>query len=913
MNVEVGRGRKPTKITLVPHTHWDREWYLPFQRFRLRLVELVDALLDVLAANPDLCFTLDGQTVVVDDYLDLRPDAEPALRALIETGRIATGPWKTLPDEFLVSGETLIRNLSAGVRRGNALGGGMKTGYLPDMFGHIAQMPQILARAGIDRAVVWRGVPAVVTSNRFSWRAPDGSEVDTEYLPFGYGNAAFLFAVPGDIEMKVEAFVERMRPFCDDRTILAMNGTDHMRPIPDLVAMVTSFNDSQDRYRIEVKTLESYMDDEPAADRSLVYVGELRSGARANVLMGVTSARIDAKAACASAERMLERYAEPLAALFDSAIAPVALDLAWHRMILNSAHDSICGCSVDEVADEVLVRYGEARQIAEEITERAVAAAAAETTRGRFIAVNPTPFERTEIIEIDAAVAPDIEDVAIASASGVSGVQEVGRQQPLLYERRVSGRDAGAVLRLMHGRELLGRWFNHYETTDSPGGPRLTIEVDSEADPPSLDVDAAQVAIKTALESRPDDMWTVRVISRARRRLVAPVSVPALGWSEFEVIALRGAIDHPVEASERTLWNGIARVDIEVDGTLEMESRGGRVSGALRLVEGGDAGDSYNYAPPASDRIVDRPGDVDVRVVEAGPVRAILEVARTYRWPIGLAGDGRSSEEHAVTVLTEVEMRVGEPFVRVRLAFDNPCTDHRVRLHVPLAHAVASSAAEGGFAVVERPLIREGGHGEVPIATYPAQSFVAVDGLSVLLPHTVEYEIVEGRELAVTVLRSIGLISRNDNAYRAEPAGPEVAIPKAQLRGAVEFCCALYPHRGSWEQADSLSAAERYRHPFAVGLGTAERAPRALRSVEGLRVEGEGVVMTSLRRTAEGLLLRLVRYGESPTLATVSGPFSTAVVTDLLGNPRQPVAPASPGVAQIALEPWAICTLLLTE
>ena len=169
-----GDDRSPAVIHLVPHTHWDREWYEPFQVFRLRLVDLIDQLLERMAADPRLRFTLDGQTATVDDYLEVRPEAEPLIRQLIAEGRLAIGPWLILLDEFLVSGETIVRNLEMGWQRAEALGGAMRVGYLPDMFGHIAQMPQILRRAGIDRAAVWRGVPASIDRHTSPGAHPTG-------------------------------------------------------------------------------------------------------------------------------------------------------------------------------------------------------------------------------------------------------------------------------------------------------------------------------------------------------------------------------------------------------------------------------------------------------------------------------------------------------------------------------------------------------------------------------------------------------------------------------------------------------------------------------------------------------------------------------------------------------------------
>ena len=152
-------------VHVVPHTHWDREWYKPFPVFRMQLVELLDALLDTLETDETYRhFQLDGQMAVIDDYLAMRPDARDRLADLNRRGRLSMGPWYTLPDEFLVSGETHVRNLQLGMRRAADFGGAMAVGYLPDMFGHIAQMPQILTQFGFDDAVVWRGGPSSVTA-----------------------------------------------------------------------------------------------------------------------------------------------------------------------------------------------------------------------------------------------------------------------------------------------------------------------------------------------------------------------------------------------------------------------------------------------------------------------------------------------------------------------------------------------------------------------------------------------------------------------------------------------------------------------------------------------------------------------------------------------------------------------------
>jgi len=313
-----------TTIHLVPHTHWDREWYRPFQSCRMQLVDLVDRVLDMLEAEPDFAFTLDGQLATIDDYLEIRPEQADRIRGHVKSGRLAIGPWQILMDEFLVSGETIVRNLEIGWHAAEAFGGAMPVGYLPDMFGHVAQMPQILRRAGIRHAVVWRGVPAAIDRHAFDWVAPDGSTVRAEYLVGGYGNGAYLLAIPDRLADKVARYVAASRPFYGDRSILAMYGTDHAVPSPALARIVADANAARGDIVVRIETLTDYIrafdasvadPDSPDPEVAPVWTGELRSAARANMLMNVTSARIDIKAAAARAERTLERYAEPLAAL----------------------------------------------------------------------------------------------------------------------------------------------------------------------------------------------------------------------------------------------------------------------------------------------------------------------------------------------------------------------------------------------------------------------------------------------------------------------------------------------------------------------------------------------------------------------------------------------------------------------
>ena len=914
-----------TTAHLVPHTHWDREWYQPFQVFRMRLVELVDRVLDMLEADPAFRFTLDGQCATIDDYLAIRPQSETRVRRFVADGRLAIGPWQILMDEFLCSGETIIRNLESGMSRARDLGGTTEVGYLPDMFGHVAQMPQLLRRAGIERAFVWRGVPAVIDRDRFAWSAPDGSTVTAEYLVNGYGNAAHLFAIPGGAADRLRVLHEALRPFGGDDHLLAMYGSDHTVPPHDLIKLVEALNGTQHDYDVRLETLAEYLATAPVTDDLPGWSGEMRSSARANVLMGVNSARIDLKQAGGRAETALERYAEPFQALWiDAGAWPDAyLRLAWRRLIENSAHDSICGCSLDEVVDQVIVRYAEAEQIARGLAARAAGSVAEGVPRHAFAVLNPTPAARVGLVEVSTPIPPEWASVTFETGDGHRlPTQEVGRTAALVFVEQMAGRDVPRIYRRIHGRELFGRYLRDYAIGFVDGSREVRLEVDSEPEPEWLDVDEMKRKIDEAVEAAPDEPWRLRVVAAARRSLLVEVPVPPLGTTAIRAVEGVTGMAEPVVASSEGLNNGRLAVELMKDGTLRLETADGTViEGVGRLVDGGDRGDTYNYAPPATDKLIETPLRVSRRVVESGPLRAVMEVERTYRWPCGLSledgatdGQARADGEVEVPVTMRVELRAGEPFVRLALGFENRADDHRLRLHVPLVRATGSTAAEGQFAVVERSGAPEAGHGEVPLATYPARAFVDAGGVAVLTGHAIEYELVERRELAVTVLRATGLISRDDNAYREDPAGPQLAVPNGQCRRAWRFELGIMPHAGAWHERGVVEAAEHYRVGLVTAPGTGLDLSQPLPpSQTGLELAGPGIVLSALRRVGREVEVRIVAQHPDAREAIVRSSFRTAREVDLRGSPTGGPLVIEDGTLRLPIRPWEIRTLRLTD
>lgn len=877
------------KVHVVAHTHWDREWYAPWSALRYRLIEVLDGLLDALESDPGLRhFHLDGQVAAVDDYLEARPANEPRLRALAAGGRLAIGPWYTLMDEFLVSGETIVRNLTMGMERAAAFGGASSVGYLPDMFGHVAQMPQILRLAGIDDAVVWRGVPEAVERTGFWWRALDGSTVRAEYLPAGYGNGASLPDDPEALLRRLRAHEAEVARFsADGDPLLLMAGTDHQSPPGWLASVLEEAADAQKDFDIKLTSLAEHL---AGASREALpaWQGELRSGARANVLMGVASNRVDVKIAAAVAERALERRAEPLGTLWlDPARWPGSLlEGAWLEMVRNSAHDSICACSADPVALAVLHRYSEATGLAGAVVDDVLRHAAGRFSAPGPVVLNSVAAERSGLVEVT---------VAGSEAPGGSQVLETWPAGSLERE------GLGADLHRLLGELTEAGWLDD----GSPTGASVTwspegVDLDLVFDPAdtadrSLRQSGAAMAEATAQAgANPASRLRVRVERRpAMRAVLHASSVPGFGWSALPVgPGGRAGMPEAVRGGSNWLDNGLVHVAVSpADGTFSLNG----FAGLDRLVDSGDAGDTYNFCAPADDEVVSRADEVDVALDEDGPLRGRLRVRRRYTWPAAVSG-GRRVGSESVEVFTTIELRAGESMVRVRTGWHNVCRDHRLRAVFPLPHHATHSEAECAFGWVRRGLTAEGGPGEVGTPTFPSRRWVRAGGLTLTHEGLCEYELVDdGWALALTLMRATGVISRPAPASRPNAAGPATAVPGAQMPGPLEVRYALTVEADT----DPYAMADTAWVPLEVvhASGGGDLPSR------GSHLEVSGAAVSSLRRNGGSAELRIYNPADAPTYVSIPGRRGWLV--DLRGQPGE----AWEG--GFALRGWGIATARL--
>lgn len=619
---------KPYTAYLCSHTHWDREWYGTFQQFRMRLVRLVDRLMDLLERDPDFrCFNLDGQTIVLEDYLEVKPEQRPRLERLIREGRIAIGPWYILPDEWLVSGESTVRNILRGRAICREFGvEPPRVGYLPDMFGHISQIPQILRGAGIDATIFWRGLSGDEYKSEVWWESPDGSRVLGFHLPEsnGYANTSFFFAslppevrelAPGkgwghvctdDLDFTVRAMravTDRCIAQSRSGVLLFMNGVDHMEANPRVPEIIRRVNAEFPDVEVRHSTFGEFMDALRArAPKDLQVVrGECRSTAVAKnsgaiVLPNILSSRIYLKTANATCQTLLERWAEPFscAAAMAGAEYPEGLiRTAWKWVLQNHPHDSIGGCSADAVHRQMETRFEWAEEIAETVTSMALYAVTKATdTSGldekelAYQLFNPLNWEVTDLVRVKM----DVDDTWFA-ANGIE---------------------------LNH--ENIYRSVRNIGITDSDGRP-VKFEIED---------------IEFLIQHRPwtevfnSTYWTVRF-----HVALWAEKVPAMGYKGYR---LRTAAkpyrldDRHGTGNPARMSNGLLTVDVNPNGTLDISGPAlGRTTlkGAHWLEDGGDNGDGYTYSMPRHDGVVTSLG-CNAQITRIADSKALQALAVDY-------------------------------------------------------------------------------------------------------------------------------------------------------------------------------------------------------------------------------------------------------------------------------------------
>jgi mannosylglycerate hydrolase len=684
-------------------THWDREWYQTFQGFRYRLVGMMNELIDVLEADPELrVFHLDGQTIPLEDFMEIEPARREQLAKLIADKRIEVGPWYVMPDEMLLSGESLIRNLLRGHAVARSWGAEVwKFGNVCDVFGHIAQLPQILMGFGIPYAMLGRGTNEHSCPAHFRWQAPDGSELIAFKLPDAEGYASFYRLVisqlgeqglDGDAAEKlIQSYIDHERSRSAIPVSLVMDSFDHESVHKDtpqyLNAIRRLYPDAEVKHvsLTEMgRQLESYREEMP------IMKGELYEPAKVtasyiHLITHTLSSRYPLKRANDECQTLLEKWVEPLAAIAALAgfpVQPSYVELAYNYLLMNHAHDSICGCSIDQVHKDMEYRFSQVKEISHQIMgdieakERSFRLAAKQAAQVAYADVNQVPsaaiaeagaghnlmlslwnplsFERTEVITVDI---------------------DFPLNYPCQYQEPFGYEEKNSFKILDHqGNEVpYGLVSMHKQHTVRNFG-QLSRKVD-------------------------------------RHRVSFMADMPAMGTVEYKIVPfdrasryLSALSRHPREAE-----NEYIKLFIRDNGTLNIhDKRSGKTyDGLCSYMDDGEIGDGWYHANPAEDRLVNSHGAVySIERIENGPSRSVFRVTHHMKVPKRIdwstQGIRRSDDYTVLKIVSLIGLSQGSPAVDVETTIENTAEDHRLRLELPTGLDSPSYYVNQPFAIVER-------------------------------------------------------------------------------------------------------------------------------------------------------------------------------------------------------------------
>ncbi len=851
----------------------------------MRLVAMMDQLLDLLDRDPEYRFFYwDGQTVVISDYLEVRPENAARLRRAFASGRLYTGPWFVQQDEFLVSGEAMIRNLLKGRSDCQAWGTGASVGYAPDAFGHISQLPQILMGFGIDNAVLFRGITTDQVDAEFLWRAPDGSEVlcikmpdNNAYSNFFYRFRDTLADTDRDVPLDADRVAAEARELLDDcirerpttTNLLWMDGVDHIFAQPRTPEIIRVVND---RLGNEVRaihgTLPQYIQAVKAAKPALrTYCGELRMSNRAwklqALLTHTASSRMHLKQRNHACETLLERWVEPWCAvawMLGREYPAGLIGEAWRQLLLNQPHDSICGCSVDAVHRDMLPRYEQCWQIGNTLAEDALNWISAQVNTqhrapasavGALVVFNPLGWDRDGeevegVVELPATLG--VEDLIVLDGDGA--------------------RVASSAERLKDYHKL------SQAPHDIPVGVSMR-------------------------------RWRVRFLGGA----------PSMGYRTYYLA--RGTEPSAVDctAGVNFIENAVLRVEAHANGTVTITHKvTGRVyEGAFAFEDGGDVGDGYNYVPPKDDRVF-LSSDCASATIAARLTATCAELEISFQFPVPAerAGDTRSEELQALDI--RVVLRLAPAALRLDALVEvtNTARDHRLRVLFPSGCSAASSyVVEQPFDVVTRSVAVPdcSGWKEPLPRTGPQKSFADVadasGGLCVMNRGLPEVEVIDDdrRTVAVTLLRCTG-----------NGVGAPEEQAEGQMLGKHAFHLALFPHLQSWDG----DRVWRQAHCFNVPLRCRQTSVHEGRlGPEGsfLQMDTEDLVMTAVKRSEDGgsLVVRAVNYGSEAvrsvyrTSLPVRDAASARLDETVIGRLE-----CSAGTIPVVVPPRHIETVLLT-
>lgn len=824
------------KVHIVPHMHWDREWYFSTEESRILLVNNMKEIMDMLENNPDYpYFVMDGQTAILEDYLAVKPQDKERIKKLVEEGKLIIGPWYTQTDEMVVGGESIVRNLLYGIKDCGEFGDYMKIGYLPDSFGQSAQMPQILNGFDIKHSMFWRGCSERKGTGKteFNWTSDDGSEVVVQMLPLGYAIGKYL---PTDIDA-LKKRMEKYFPVLDrgattEHEILP-NGHDQMPVQKNIFNVIEKLKELYPDREFFLSRYENIFEElEKESNRDTIS-GEFLDGKYMRVHRSIFSTRMDIKAANARIESKITNILEPLASIAYSLGFEYhhgLIELIWKEIMKNHAHDSIGCCCSDKVHKEIMNRFLLAEEKVDRLIEfykrKITDAISCEKALDKLTIFNLMPYEREEIIR--AQIITKMKSFEMVND------EDIKLDFQVIHKEEI---DAG----------LIDRQIVHYGNYD------------------------------------PFMIYTIEFKD----------IVPAMGYKTYLIKESEFMIEKEYEAVNK-IDNDFYEIEVNENGTLKILDKkiNKTFDNVLLMENGGDEGDEYDFSPLVDEKLI-----FNTHVKAEYSIKKNKfnnEIKISYRLDLPKNIESRKNNNIDGYVDFNISINVPNDKARIDIVFDidNQACDHRIRTYIPTNIASKFSVSDNQFGYIKRDVHDEAmdiwekeGWDERPDSIYPMLTFVGLSddkhGVAVLTNSTREFEIVGEKfnTIAITLFRSVGFLGKEEMIRRpGRPSGIKLPTPDSQLIGNITIDFAIATHEKSTLEANVANMAKQYLTPMvtynkmpynAMKLNDSEVSTPYSYSL--LKQCDENLVLSVIKKSEkeEGLIIRMYNpneYEESTNL-----------------------------------------------
>lgn len=890
------------KVYIISHSHWDREWYMAYEQHHMRLIELIDDLLELFEVDPSFnSFHLDGQTIILDDYLQVRPEKRQAIQQAINEGKLRIGPFYILQDDFLISSESNVRNMLIGMEESRKWGTPVMLGYFPDTFGNMGQTPQLMKQAGISAAAFGRGVKPIGFDNQVLeaenyssqysemwWKGPDQTAIFGLLFANWYSNGN---EIPVEKEAALAFWKQKLadaEQYASTNHLLMMNGVDHQPVQKDISKAIHLANELFPDYEFIHSNFTDYLEavqkDVPEDLGSVE--GELTSQETDGwyTLANTASARVYLKQWNTKVQRQLENITEPLATMAYEVSGNYPhdqLDYAWKTLMQNHPHDSICGCSVDSVHREMIPRFEKADEVGKYLAQDSLEQLTA--------AIDTTGFPK------------DSFPFVIVNTAGMDKTGEAEITIELERKRFAEG----IPEQLYQELENLPKRKYHVETKSGAIIPAILSE------------ETVQFGYDL-----PKDRFRVPYMARMIKVTLPLENMPAFSWETFALVEGEAKAEEKetmIHQSGRIIENGPLHLTIEKNGTITMEDRKNkRKLNNLHIFEDiGDIGNEYIFKQPFCDQPIlsSNKENSEVKVLVDTPEIAKISILQEMEIPVSAderlekeqqmvvefryRKAERSKEKRILQIKTIMTIRKDSKKIDFETTLDNQMKDHRLRVLFPTKLHVEHHEADSIFEVVKRPN-HVSKSWENPTNPQHQQAFVNIHdeeyGVTVGNFGLNEYEVTEDGQIAVTLLRSVGELG--DWGY--------FPTPEAQCLGEHRFNYSIELH-GPEEKFSTYLHAYAAQIPFSTQQ-IKHHEGTLISKQQYLTIKSETFAITALKRSkfSDKVVVRGFNMSSHLEKLEITKDNGKTVILNLLEEPtKQAVVPI--------IQPYEIRTIGFEE